>query len=139
MSRSVTRLGQELARSIVTPMRGVGMWKRITASLGVGAAPALKEAIIKSVVSILALILLFGTTPLAHAYPQPGTPAITACQAIRAYHRDGVPPSQINLDKEAQTLMQEHQENAVIYLGEAQYLLRRAINSYYLGTDDMCA
>jgi energy-converting hydrogenase Eha subunit F len=115
------------------------MWKRVTASLGVGAALALRGAIMKSVVSIMALILLCCTTPVAHAYPQPGTPAITACQAIRGYHRDGVPLSQIDIDKEAQTLMQSHQGNAVIYLGEARYLIKRAINSYYLGTDDMCA
>ncbi len=93
----------------------------------------------KSVVSIMALILLYGATPVAHAYPEPGTPAITACQAIRGYHRDGVPLYQIDIDKEAQTLMQSYQGNTVIYLGEAQYLIRRAINSYYLGTDDMCA
>lgn len=96
-------------------------------------------AIMKSVMSIMALILLYGTTPVARAYPQPGTPAITACQAIRGYHRDGVPLSQMDIEKEAQTLMQSHQGNAVISLGEAKYLIRRAISSYYLGTDDMCA
>ncbi len=115
------------------------MWKRITASLGVGAALALGGAIMMSVVSIMALILLCCTTPVAHAYPEPGTPAITACQAIRGYHRDGVPLSQIDIDKEAQTLMRSHQGNAVMDLGEARYLIKRAINSYYLGTDDMCA
>ena len=47
----------------------------------------------KSVVSIMALVLVCCTTPVAHAYPEPGTPAITACQAIRGYHRDGVPLS----------------------------------------------
>jgi hypothetical protein len=120
-------------------MRGVDMWKRITASLGVGAALALGGAIMKSVVSIMALILLCCTTPVAHAYPEPGTPAITACQAIRGYHRDGVPLSQIDIDKEAQTLMRSHQGNAVMDLVEARYLIKRAINSYYLGTDDMCA
>jgi hypothetical protein len=98
-----------------------------------------KGAIMKSVVSVTALILLYcTTTSVAHAYPEPGTPAITACQAIRGYHRDGVPLSQIDVDKEAQMLMQSHQGNTVIYLGEAQYLIRRAINSYYLGTDNMC-
>jgi len=114
------------------------MCKRITASLGIGAALALGEAVIGFVASIMALILLQGTA-VAHAYPLPGTAAISACQAIRSYHRDGVPLSQIDIDQEAQTLMQSHQGNAVIYLGEARYLIRRAINSYYLGTDDMCA
>lgn len=94
----------------------------------------------KSVVSIMALILFNVTTAaVAHAYPQPGTPAITACQAIRGYHRDGVSLSQIDIDEEAQVLMQSHQGNTVINLGEARDLIRRAINSYYLGIDDMCA
>lgn len=93
----------------------------------------------KFVVSMMVLILLNDTTPVANAYPQPGTPAISACQLIRAYHRDGVPLSQIDIDQEAHALMQEHQGTAVLSLGEAQYLIRRAINSYYAGTDDMCA
>jgi hypothetical protein len=93
----------------------------------------------KSVASIMALILLCCTTPAAHAYPPPGTPNISACQQIRGYHRDGVPLSQIDIDKEAQSLAREHQGNEVLDLGEARSLIKRAINSYYLGTDDMCA
>jgi hypothetical protein len=94
----------------------------------------------KSVVSIVALILLCCTIPVAHAYPPPGTPNISACQLIRAYHRDGVPLSQIDIDKEAQALMREYQGQPVISLslGEARNLIQRAINTYYLGTDDMC-
>jgi hypothetical protein len=115
------------------------MRKRVTAILRVGAAPALRGALMQFVVSIMALILLCCTTPVAHAYPEPGTPAITACQAIRGYHRDGVPLSQIDVDQEARALVQSHQGNAVIYLGEARYLIKRAVDSYYLGTDDMCA
>jgi hypothetical protein len=113
------------------------MWKPITASLG--AALACGEAMLKSIVTIMLLVLVYCTTPVAHAYPDPGTPAITACQAIRSYHRDGVPLSQINLDAEAQELMGSHQGNAVISLGQARQLIQRAINGYYFGTDAMCA
>lgn len=59
------------------------MWKRITA-IGVGAALALGGAIMKSVVSIMALVLVCCTTPVAHAYPSRVPPPLLRAKRYAA-------------------------------------------------------